>query len=356
MKTDLLFIGGHHSSAVPLIKRFKKDGYNIKFIGHKYASNLNSNVSSEYKEISSLGIPYINLRSPKFYKVPGVKKYFALSKSFLFCLRFLLFNRPKVVIAFGGYLSVPVCFAAKVLLIKIVVHEQTSASGLANKVVSKLANKIYLTWPQKDVSSKASVVGIPLRDEIIKCPQKKLNKFYKIKTIYFQGGKQGSHLLNSFVFKNLDFLTKNFKIIHQTSTHSEYKDFEKSKKLAKKYEGSYYPFDFIFGENYTKVLKQADLLVSRSGAHMAFEASFLKMPTIFIPIKGSSNNEQYANAQSAKQYTPSVIIDQDKLNLSSFEFSVKELLSLIQNSTEYFYVEEHSTQKMYQAIKSAFLV
>lgn len=346
---EILIVGGHHSSAVPIIKKLQNT-HTVKFIGHKYASVLNSEVSSEYKEITSLGVDYINLKSPKFYKVGGFSKYFKLLKSTLFCLSFLIKNRPKLVLSFGGYLAVPVSIAARILFIPIVTHEQTLEKGMANKIVSTLSTKVLLSWPTSNMSKKYVVVGLPLREEIKNVAVKKIGKEYKIKTIFIQGGKQGSHLLNQFVFENIEYFVKNFKIIHQTSRHSENNDFQTSKKLSKKYNGNYQSFDFIFGEDYTKVLSQADMIISRSGAHITYEACYLKMPSIFIPIPWVSGNEQLKLAINANNYTPSVVLQEKDLSFKSLKSCIDNLKQEISRGKKYNHVIEDSDEKVMQIL------
>jgi UDP-N-acetylglucosamine--N-acetylmuramyl-(pentapeptide) pyrophosphoryl-undecaprenol N-acetylglucosamine transferase len=350
-KVDILFIGGHHSSAVPLIKLFLKDNLKIAFLGHKYASKLNSEISSEYKEISALNIPYTHLSAPKFYNVSGILKYFQLIKSILFCVWFLLNCRPKLVFSFGGYLSVPITIAAKLLFIKVYTHEQTASPGLATNVVSKFSDKIFLTWESKSFKNKSYVVGIPLRKEILDIKVKNYSG-YKIKTIYVQGGKQGSRLLNEFIFKNIEELTKTYNIIHQTGKHSEFSDYKMGQDLSKKY-NNYKAYDFIFGKDYTNVLNKADLTVTRSGAHMVYEASFIKMPCIFVPISWASNNEQQKNAERAAEFIPSSIIKDSLLSLDTFNKSLLRIQSEIKQNKKYKAVKSNSAELIYDIVNKS---
>ncbi len=341
-----LITGGHHSSAIPLINILKATpNIKIKFLGHKYASVLNKYESSEYKEITSLNIPYIDLKSPKFYNVPGLGKYFKLLQSVFYCLALFIKERPYMVISYGGYLAVPVVLSAKILGIKCVTHEQTFTEGLANKVIAKLCNKVFVSWSEnlKMNNNKYVFVGLPLRDEIKKVTKKKLASNYKVNRIFIQGGKQGSHILNEFIFNNLDKLSKKFEIYHQTSKHSINDDHIKGAELSKKY-ANYHAFEFIFGAEYTNILQNTDLILSRSGAHIVYEMSYINMPSIFVPIPWASQNEQYLNAKIAEKYTPSVILEEKDLTYENFEKSLNTLFDIIKSSKKYKQVEENSAQ------------
>lgn len=350
---DLLFVGGHHTSAIPLIKKFMNDGYSIKFIGHRYASIHNKYDSSEYNEITSMGIDYIDLKAPKFYKISGLKKYMDFFKSFLFCLNYLFSNRPRLIIAFGGYLSVPVVISGWFLGISSVTHEQTVVAGLANKVASVFTKKTYLSWSTSMLrNSKTEVVGLPLRNEILKIPPKDNSK-NQLNTLFIQGGKQGSNIINNFVFKNIDYLTSTFKeVIHQTGRTSSNKDHLVAKKLSLKYK-NYTSFEYIYGNDYADVLKKADVLLSRSGAHMAYEVCYLKIPTVFVPISWSSHNEQYNNALASSKFTPSVVLQEDTLSAETFDKKLKELSLLLHE--KYIDIDTSATEKMYNSIVSNFL-
>lgn len=320
----ILFLGGHHNSAVPIIKFLKKEKkYSIIFVGHKYASTLNKSVSSEYKEIKALKVAYLNFSSPKFYNVGGLLKYFKLIQSFYTSVKIIFKEKPDLVFSFGGYLAVPFALAAWILRVKLVTHEQTADFGMANAFISKLANRVFLTWPNNKFThnQKYTVTGIPLREEILSVKKKDTSVFKKI---FVQGGKQGSHVLNNFVFDNIEQLTNKYEIYHQTSKHSESKDHLKAQELEIKY-SKYHYFDYIHGAKYTNLLDNTDFVLSRAGAHFVYEMSYIKMPCIFIPITWSSKNEQLKNATVAKKFTPAVLLNEKYLSLSNFEKSVKNL-------------------------------
>ncbi|MBP7859404.1 glycosyltransferase [Patescibacteria group bacterium] len=355
-KVDLLFIGGHHTSTIPIIKEFLAKNKKIIFVGHKFATVENTITSSEYKEISSLQIPYFYFKAPKFYAVGGVYKYIFFIKSLLNAFKLLLNNRPRVVISFGGYLAVPVVISARFLNIKVITHEQTATTGLANSVISYFANMVLLTWktslPFYKNRKNVFVVGLPLRQEIINTPVKNFSKNYQLKKLFVQGGKQGSHKINEFIFENIDYLCKKYVIFHQTSINSTNKDFEISKQLEKKYKNLYYSFDFLYGHEYSEILKSCDFAFTRSGAHIVYEFSYLKMPSIFIPISWSSKNEQLENALMAQKYTPSVLVEESELTLNSFLESIKNLEEKIVHQENFLQVEKNAITAIVGHIES----
>lgn len=328
----VLFIGGHHNSAIPIINALQKKSCEIVFVGHKFASTTNRHPSSEYKEITALCIPYINFSSPKFYKISGIKKYYDLCKSIVTALKILIREKPDLVFSFGGYMAVPFALASKLLKTPVVTHEQTYQLGLANRVVAFFSKIVFLTWDNKKYSnSKYVVAGMPLRSEILNVKRKNTKKF---KTLFIQGGKQGSQFLNAFIFNNLPDLTNQYNIYHQTSKHSDSKDHIRGIQFSKKY-SNYWAYDYVHGKDYTELLNKSDFVISRSGAHFTYEMCYMKMPCIFVPIPWSSRNEQEVNAKNATLYTNSTVISQDELTYDALQQSVEKLKKNIQERIKY---------------------
>src|SRR5207248_219054 len=90
-------------------------------------------------------------------------------------LYIILKEKPNVVLSFGGYVAVPIVFAAWLLSVPILIHEQTLVSGLANTISSFLASKIAISFDQTSVfkKNKTIITGNPVR-EIIKDTKKTL--------------------------------------------------------------------------------------------------------------------------------------------------------------------------------------
>jgi UDP-N-acetylglucosamine--N-acetylmuramyl-(pentapeptide) pyrophosphoryl-undecaprenol N-acetylglucosamine transferase len=348
----ILFTGGHHNSAVPLAQKFKSLGYKIIFVGCQTTQKGNRELSSEYKEITALGFNFINFFSPKFYNNKNPLKYIQLLISFLRALGLMLTNHPIAVVSFGGYLAVPFCLCAKLLKIKIVTHEQTATVGLANKLISAVSDKVFLSWQlpvQNDTASKYLYTGLPLREEILKITPRK--EYKQLKTIFITGGKQASHVFNQFVFNNIDTLLQNFTIIHQTAKNSKNNDYQISQEIMKKYgKERYWAFDYVFGEDYKSVLNRADFLFSRAGAHITYELCYLKIPTIFCPIPWVSENEQEENAKMAMGFFPCVILNEANLNLEEFNKSQKTLLEICKQKTAYKDIPINATEKIFAEI------
>lgn len=317
MKKNIVFTGGHHNSALVLALALKKEGYQIAWIGHKFAAGGDKNVSAEYQEITRNQIPFYELKTGKFYRQLNPFTHLKTLFGFLQAFSYLVRLRPKLIVSFGGYLAVPVIITGWLLRIKSVTHEQTVVAGWANRAVAPFVNKIFLTHPSSLASfpkNKSLVVGLPLRPELF---DPKLRQVFSPKLLYVSCGKQGSHLINSALFPIIPELVKRFTLVHQTGANSESRDLERARRLKESLGelGSRYQYaPYFFSKEAATYLQSASVVISRAGAHLTYELSYLQKNTVFIPISWVSHNEQLLNAQAASKLTPAVILEEKDLN------------------------------------------
>lgn len=337
----IVITGGHHSSALPVIRELKQryPKIEIYWFGHKHALFGNKNLSLEYREISELGIPFYDLKAGKFYRAFNPLKIIKIPFGFLQSLYFLMIVRPEAILSFGGYLAVPVVLSGKILGIKSITHEQTVVLGYANKLISKFVDRVVYAWPQSEIyfpKEKSTMVGLPLRNEIFEVKSDIFEVKESLPTIYITAGKTGSHLINQAIENNLEEFLAKFNLIHQTGDYSKYNDYQKLqnkyKLIRNKVVGNYYPEKFIFGDNIGEVFSKADLIISRSGAHICYEVLALNKPAIFIPLPNVSHNEQYENASKVKELGLAEIFSQADLSQNNF---LEFILDFVKNIDKY---------------------
>lgn len=312
MKKKILLTGGHLTPALALIPDLEKHGFEIFFVGRKFAMEQDNVPSEEFKEINKLKIPFCQISTGRLQRRLTPYTLNSLLKIPLGFFRGLIILhsvKPNIVLSFGGYVALPVVIAAKFMKIKIVTHEQTVTIGLANKIISRLADLILVSHEESlkyFPKNKTVLTGNPLREEIF-LNNKKLpfDNF-----IYITGGNQGSHAINVAVEKNLNNLLKKYSIIHQTGSGVNFKDF---KRLSEIKRDNYLVFPYIDSENIGSVLNKSCLIISRSGANTIAEILALKKPAIFIPLPSSAGDEQHKNAQKLVSLGVAKIISQENL-------------------------------------------
>jgi len=244
-----------------------------------------------------------------FFRVPaGIVQAFFIIKKF----------KADKVFSKGGYVSLPVVIAAKLLSVPVILHESDLSPGLANKIAAKFASKICLSFEEskkyfkKFANKKVLFTGSPIRNEILEGNIKdgykftKLDKFRPI--ILIMGGSQGAAQINKLVIDSLDQLLKKFQIIHLVGRGNLNISIHKR---------GYTQYEFL-NEQLKDVYAISELIISRAGANSLFEIAALKKKAIIIPLStNSSRGDQIENARIfIKKYGWSVL--QGKVNCDDF--------------------------------------
>ncbi len=333
----IAIVGGHLSPALGVIDALpEKDS--VVFLGRKYALEGDKTVSLEYNEITKRGITFLPLTTsrlqrkltartlPSFLKLP-VGLYQAVS--------YLRKENPDVVLTFGGYLSIPVGYAAKFLGIPLVIHEQTLEAGLANKVLGKIAQRVCVSWETSThyfPKTKTVVTGNPLKEfKVGSFPFSFAKKDSGLPLIYITGGSTGSHAINSLVLGSLPELVENYRIIHQTGDSKEFRDYDRlisaKSKLGSDKRDRYIVEKFIQPNSVGSVLEEATVVVSRSGMNTVNELMYFGKPAVLIPLPHGQKQEQANNARFLQNLGLAVVLPQETATAAAFAKTIDEMVS-----------------------------
>lgn len=310
----ILITGGHPTPALAVIDYVQASFPDVRlvFVGRRHANPQEKMDSFEYQEVLGRKIPFVNFAAER-----GIRGVVELPQRFLQALSMLRDEKPDVVLSFGGYLSVPVCFTAFVLGIPIYLHEQTLCPGIANEWIGKIAQKIMVSFPQAGASfdpKKTIMTGNPIRNTILDV--RELGKFGTLQkpVLFVNGGNLGSHSINTHIFALLPQLTQRFSIIHQLGNIQEYGDWQKAtraqSKLPPELRDRYVIQKHLTSDEMGKAFACADIVVSRSGANTTMELIALRKPAVLIPLPWSARNEQRAQAELLSEAGAALIFDQ----------------------------------------------
>lgn len=330
-KQSIVITGGHHNSALVVAIALTKLGYGVNWIGHRHSSRMDHHDSAEYIEVLDSGLPFYDLKAARLTLSP--REWFLAPAGILRSILLLRHLKPAAVLSFGGYLGGTVALAAKALGIPIFLHEQTVTAGRANKLIGRLAKRVYLTWAESAKyfdPTKTQVVGLPLRQSILKHDTKHF--FTRAKpTLLIMGGKQGAHTLNQFVFQNLPDLLSHYNLIHQTGTSSLTHDYTQAlshKESLLSLSDCYAPIGYITQNQIGQYLGNTDVYLGRSGAHICYELGLLGVPSILVPLMSTHDNEQYKNAKILEHAKLAKIILPDQLTMHQLLQTIDELKKL----------------------------
>lgn len=332
---------GHVTPNIALIPRLRELGYDIDYIG--------SYEGIEKKLISEFGIPYYGVSTGKFRRYFDPKNFsdpFRVIKGCSEAKKILKQLKPNVIFSKGGFVSVPVIWAASSLKIPCIIHESDLTPGLANKLCIPKATKICCNFPETLKylpEDKAVLTGSPIREELLKGNKEAAYKLCGFDNsrpvIMIMGGSQGASAINKVVRDALPRLLNEFQVIHICGQ-------EKMDNMLLTTPG-YKQFDYVKGE-LKDLFAITDLVVSRAGANAICELLALRIPNILIPLPlAASRGDQLLNAASFESQGYSIVIQEENLDEDSLVDSLQELYN-----NKDAYVEKMEQSSQYNAINS----
>ena len=318
--------GGHFYPALGVATKLASDNLDIHLITDlrckKYLANYRNN-----KVITHI----IDVK-PSSLRVFG--KFISVYRMAIATLNnLLLFYRikPRCVVGFGGYPSVPSLVAALILRIPIILHEQNCFMGKANKCFLKYSAKIAVAYRDirnldfQKYNAKIVYTGSILRPNISVIKPKKNFKNEPFVLFVF-GGSQGAKVLSELIPKTLrDIKTQNrsvdIQVIQQAPGYmhdtllKQYKDIGVEAEIAE--------FFYDIEQQY----ERANLVISRAGASTIAELSAIGLPAIFIPYPYATDNHQFYNANSLEEKGASWCIEEKQaLNSRALSDLLVEIL------------------------------
>lgn len=321
----IAIIGGHLTPALAVLNELKAQGFDdIIWIGTKYAQTRNKNVSLEYQIVQKTNTPFITLKAGKLWRkytlrtiIPALQNLILIPYGFIKSFQILSKQRPAVVVSFGGHLALPMVFMAKLIGIKSITHEQTVVLGLTNKIISKFADTVCVSWENSlkfFPEEKTVYTGLPIREELF--PKAHEIKYFKnnLPVLLVMGGNQGSNTINWRLTKILPDLLKTTNIIHLTGnstlTHDYRKAIESKSLLDSDQASRYVVKENAYFEEYANYLNSADIVLSRAGANAVSELLLHGKLSVLIPIPWASNNEQLKNAKMLEETGLGLVVEQ----------------------------------------------
>ncbi|MCL5407081.1 MAG: UDP-N-acetylglucosamine--N-acetylmuramyl-(pentapeptide) pyrophosphoryl-undecaprenol N-acetylglucosamine transferase [Patescibacteria group bacterium] len=275
----------------------------------------------EKKLSKDFQIPFKAILSGKRRTYFSLSNFWDLFKIFCGIIQaffIILFFRPDVVFAKGGYVTVPIIFWVRFFKIPLVIHESDVVMGRANLWAANFARKICLGFPLEYYTQKLPVrkliyTGIPVNPEFIQTSIKDEGR----PKILITGGSQGSSKINNLISEILPELINRFEIWHLSGQ----RDFEKLQNLKNPY---YHLFDFSY--QMPKFMRDADLIISRAGASTLTEIAATGIPSIIIPLETAANEHQEANAQVFQKMNAAVVVSEKNLTANSLKTIIDHLM------------------------------
>lgn len=334
----ILISGGHITPALATIEYLQEEYPEIKlyFVGRAFTQEKERQPAKEHELMNKLSVPFYDVTAAKFHRAHwwrNPEELLRLVPSLFQAYQIITKNDIDLFLSFGGYLAVPFALVAKLLGKRVVTHEQTKTTGLANQLIGLMADKVAIsdeTSRRHFPRHKVILTGNPIRRSLLEKVRSKPAWIPESKKpiLYITGGSQGSQTINNTVSHILNDLTAKFLVIHQCgqSQHHRYLSQlqELAEKLPENQQENYVIREWVEEKEVSWILQNTALAISRSGANTTLEISIQAVPAIFIPLPFSHNNEQYKNAQQLVEAGAALLLEQKDLTDESLWNAVQE--------------------------------
>ena len=316
--------GGHIYPALAVADELKKRhaGFEPLFVGTR------SGLESSVIERLEYPIEYISSRGVRGRGIPGkILTIAALAVGFFQSLRLVHAFDPDLVFGAGGYASAAVVLASSALRRRIVLQEQNSIPGLANRLLAPLASRIYLGFEQAagffGRRSRPLYTGNPIRESIVHSresdPRAEFGLENDAPVLLVFGGSQGASRLNKAVVECLEHRTGLQAIIQTGTRDFDWVDERLSKDCTKTFVSPYISdIDLAY--------RAATVALSRAGALSVSELAAVGLPAILVPYPHAADDHQRANAGYLVEAGGALLVEDSELNGEILSARLDELL------------------------------
>lgn len=245
----------------------------------------------------------------RYFSAENLKDIFRVMKGFWEAVKILKAENPQLVYSGGGYVAVPVIWAAKFLRIPVLLRETDYTVGLANRLCLRFAEEVFVTFPDTQGQIKntpSSFPGLMIRPELYEPFEKgDLQLPTEPPVCLCLGGSLGAMKINQTVWDGLEALTKHYTVIHICGRKNKNPHIPESER--------YHQIEFT--SEIGPYLSVADVVVTRCGSNATAECLSLGKRMVCIPITSkSSRGEQEQNAAFAVRNGNAVLLPEADLN------------------------------------------
>ncbi|MCL7941105.1 undecaprenyldiphospho-muramoylpentapeptide beta-N-acetylglucosaminyltransferase [Halomonas sp. ATCH28] len=231
---------------------------------------------------------------------------------------------PQLVVGLGGFASGPGGLAAWLARRPLVIHEQNAVAGLTNRVLSRLARRVFAAFPQA-FPGRAEVVGNPVRDEIARlgeAPRRADEMAGRRLRLLVVGGSLGAQALNERLPEALARLpeARRPEVRHQAG-----RDKDATTRDAYREQGIEAEVT-AFIDDMAGAYAWADLVVCRAGALTVAELAAAAKPALFVPFPHAVDDHQTANAGALVDEQAARLMPQQQMSAATLAECLASLL------------------------------
>lgn len=310
--------------------RLRADGHNeVGFVG--------TPEGVEARLASQAGLRFYGIPSRGFDRANPASLIVAVAVSLISIVRAVVLLRrlqTDVVVGFGGYVSLPLGIASVLLRRPLVLHEQNSVPGLANKVLSRWAAAVGVTYlesqPYLRHPDRAIHTGNPVRRAVLAADRESGRRALGVPEdavmVLVFGGSRGARHINQVVADGRSALlaVPGAYIVHVAGREEVAAVRARVANGAATDDARYQVLDYI--DDMGSALAASDLVIARAGATSIAEITALGRPSVLVPYPFATDDHQTTNARALEDAGGAIVFADSDLDGGEFIGAVTSLL------------------------------
>jgi len=316
--------GGHLAPGIAVAERLLGEGGACSLLVSQ--KQVDARLGEAYPHLNFIRVP----GSPLGWSPAAFTRFaWSSARGVVAAHRLLHEFRPAGVIAFGGFLTLPIALACSLHDVPLALHEANRRPGRAIRWASRFAERLYLPEGVRIPNvprARLRYPGYPLRREIrrqqAESARRKLGLDPAAKVLVILGDSQSAAALNQWVNRHLDTLGNEGVSIYCLTGLGKGSAGRIERRQP---DGRRVTAQFVqFTDQMATVLSAADLVISRAGAGSIAELIACQVPSILVPYPHAADQHQLANARFLEQQGGALVLEE--AGLDSLLSEVRELL------------------------------
>lgn len=281
--------GGHIFPGLAVAHALRAQGWQVHWLGGPAPS-----MESQYVPPQGFAYEPVNFSGVRGKGLKTIAQLpFKLLRAFWQSWRVMRRVQPDVVVGLGGYITFPAGLMAALCGKPLILHEQNSIAGMANKVLAKVAKRVFTAFP--DVLPRAQWIGNPLREGFVQqaAPAERFALREGPLRLVVVGGSLGAQALNNLVPQALRLIPPQQRptVLHQSGA-------KQMDALREAYAQAGVQAELTpFIEETAQAFAQADLVIARAGASTVTELAAIGVAAIYVPFPHAVDDHQTTNAK-----------------------------------------------------------
>ena len=316
--------GGHVFPALACAREFQARGYSVHWLGTPRG------IENDLVPQAGLPLHLIDVSGLRGKgKLSLLKAPFQLLRSLWQARRIVRELQPVCVLGMGGYVTGPGGLAARLAGVPLIIHEQNAVAGTANRLLSRIANRICEAFPDTFAASdRRRTTGNPVREELfLETPREPL--VGRKPKLLVLGGSLGAEPLNKLLPAALGKLPADVRpqVFHQAGkqhaeiTAERYRDAAVEAEVAP------------FIKDMARAYGWADLVICRAGALTVSELAAAGLPSMLVPLPHAIDDHQSRNAEYLAKEGAAVLLPQHATDAAKLAAQLTEVLMHLEKLT-----------------------